>query len=206
MNFIILCAGKSKKNTIEYNKSTLNYKRKPILIRQINTIKKVYKTPRIVCVTGFDSNKIKDLTKDHKITYVHNNIYEDTFTFYSLYLAAQEIIGSAYIIHNDIVFNPAHIQNKKEKNTIWVSKGKNKSIGVNIFNKRVMGFSYGLDTLWQKMVFLDEATIDKLKTTTIIKKDMNKMDFEYYNHLIENGTYFMAVQGKLKEIKTHKDI
>ena len=66
MNFIILCAGKSKKNTIEYNKSALHYKKKPIIIRQIEAINKIYKNPKIVCVTGFQDNKIKDLTKNIK--------------------------------------------------------------------------------------------------------------------------------------------
>lgn len=206
MNFIILCAGKSKKNSIEYNKSTLNYKGKPLIVRQITTIKKIYKRPKIVCVTGFDANKIEDLTKDHNITYVHNQAYEDTFTLYSLYLGSQAISGASYVIHNDVIFNTNHIKTKKQINTVWTNKEKSKSIGVNVFNKKIMGFSYGVDIVWQKMAFLDDQTIDKLKNHTIIKKDMNKMDFEYYNYLIENGSYFMAAQGKLKEVKTYKDI
>lgn len=206
MNFIILAAGKSKKSSGDYNKSCLFYKTKPIILKQIETIKSFNKRARIVCVTGFDSDRIKDLTKDYKITYVHNELYEDTFTLYSLLNGVDSIHGPTFVIHNDVIFSKNNLNLKNNINTVWINKEKSKSVGVNIFNKRVMGFSYGLDYIWQKLTFLDSQTVDKIKNFTILKRDMNKTDFELYNHLIENNVYFGVQQGKLKEIKSIKDL
>lgn len=206
MNFIILSAGKSRKSSSDYNKSCLNYKGRPLIVRQIETIKAVYKRSKIVCVTGFGADAVINASKEYKITYVHNELYEDTFTLYSLITGIQNVSGPTFVVHNDIIFNKNNINIKNSTNTVWINKEKSKSVGVNIFNKKIMGFSYGVDNVWQKLIFLDSSTVDKLKNCSILKKDMNKADFEIYNLLIDNNVYFGVQQGKLKEIKSIKDL
>lgn len=160
----------------------------------------------IVCVLGFEGEKIYRATKDLNVKYVFNEFYNESGSFRSLMLGYRACSNkNIVVIHGDILFNKKNLKFDLNNSTVLVNKGTSEDVGVLLNNKQVMNFSYGFEYTWQKIIYLENKTGAILKDIELHDDDFNKLDFELYNRLIDNSTCFDVYNTKTIEINTIKD-
>lgn len=130
MQAVFLAAGMGKRlgeYTKEVTKGMVKINGKMILERALDAL--VSKVDRIVIVTGYQADKLKEHFKNEykglKIKYIHNPYYETTNNIYSLWLAADELEkDDTILLESDIVFEERLIdlilENKNDDGVVAV--------------------------------------------------------------------------------------
>ncbi|WP_252246662.1 phosphocholine cytidylyltransferase family protein [Clostridium sp. ZBS4] len=102
-----------------------------ILENALMALKEV-KVEKVVIITGYKENKIKEkigLTYlEMDINYIDNTIYEKTNSMYSLYLGLRSIKESTWVLESDIMFKTSILNYKRQNDISWFVDSKTKNI------------------------------------------------------------------------------
>lgn len=183
-------------------------KHQTIIDYQIQYIKKFYRGSRIVVLTGFEHDKIKNQIKSYSNTeLVFNANYEQTNQGASIlhYLKAYSP-NNCLIINNGVLLKEKlHIQSNSDS-TIFVLKS-NKSgfnIGINDLDTKEDGYVsymfYSLPTQWSECVFLNNEAIETIVDMSSKFKIGNLFLFELLNKLLEKNIGIKATAINKKNI------
>jgi len=195
---IILAAEIGTRTKSWGNKSLLPINNTTTLIQhQLTIINKVFSSPEIILVTGFEADKVMNNTP-YGIIKIENEKYEETNGIRNLGLGLRACTTNKVIVINgDALFNEATLGNAKFSNKSVVlvdNKIKNNSedVGCTIDNNKIEYMMYGLEHPWQHILYL---TGDELKAIHNIAWNKNKANlfiWEAINHIILAGGQFTA--------------
>ena len=107
MKAVILAAGKGKRMgsiTKKLPKCLLKFDNKTIIEMQIDILNK-NGIEDIIVVTGFKRDLVRDVLKD-RVKYVVNDIYDQSNSSYSLYLAREGLKKGWLHMNCDLLFSP----------------------------------------------------------------------------------------------------
>jgi len=179
-------------------------KKKSIIENQIEYLQKQYTNINIAVATGFDADKIQKKTKKYDIDIVHNDRYDQTNHGMSLfmYLHNMKTIQNLLIISNGILLKEK-LPISDDESIIYALNKKNSdyNIGLNITedNKPTYLF-YDFPISWSECVFLNDDSLEKLRSVPI-KETMEQMFlFEIINYLLDNDCQFKTEKIANKNI------
>jgi len=212
----ILCAGVGARIKSYEPRSTIKIGNKMLLEHQIDIVHSCFKDPEIICVSGYDSQKIVKRFSE-KVRIVENQLYETTNPSESIRLAFNNTCKNKFLfMHGDLWFNKDTLKNMNyDKSFIVVDTKKrfeNKEVGVTIANNsKATFFSYGLDTKWCQIAFLTgkEFKIARNLFNKFEPHDKKMLSFEILNKMISLGASFECYEPKnmkIVEIDRIKDI
>lgn len=210
---IILTAGVGARVKSYEPRGLLKFKNTTLIEHQIQTISNLIPKSGMITVVGYDANKvIKKIWGKSRI--VENQIYEESNSGESLRIALNNSSANAILFfHGDLYFeNEVFNGVDFSESFVLVNTSFNeKEVGVNILDKYVSIFSYGLETKWSQIAFLRNKELEILRKL-VLKNDFNGkylLTFELLNEVITLGGKFKSfmVQGnKIKELDSTKDI
>jgi CTP:phosphocholine cytidylyltransferase-like protein len=177
-----------------------------LISKQINTIREVYPKAEIICVLGYESERVYKLIKDYNVKTVFNDNYRDTYSLKSLiYGIRQSNTNRTFIVHGDLCFLPEHIDFDLTYSTALVDYATSKEVTVNIQAGQILQFGYGFNSCWQKIIFFNKKGTDILKGFGLSDTDLKRIDFEIFNYLIDKGIDIKPFQGKTQEINSYRE-
>jgi CTP:phosphocholine cytidylyltransferase-like protein len=215
ISIIMLCAGVGLRIKSYEPRSILKIKNKTLLEHQIDILNTVFDCPEIICVVGYDAQKI--IKKNYNVRIVENQLYETTNAAESLRLAFNNTLNDNILfLHGDLFFNKETFNVKYNKSFILVDSNKrfnNSEVGVTICSdtNKASILSYGLNTKWCQIAYLTG------KETKIAKNLFQKFEtthkkmlcFELLNEMITSGACFECHEPNnmsITEIDRIKDI
>ena len=212
-DIIILTAGVGARVKSYEPRGLLKFKNTTLIEHQIQTMNEVMPKAGTITVVGYDANKvIKKIWGKSRI--VENQIYEESNSGESLRIAINNSSANAILFfHGDLYFEKDIFNNVdfSESFVLINTTFNEKEVGVNIIDKRVAIFSYGLETKWSQIAFLRNEELEILRKL-ILKNDFKGkylLTFELLNEVISLGGKFkpfMVNGNKVKELDSTKDI
>lgn len=215
ISIIMLCAGVGLRIKSYEPRSMLKIHNKTLLEHQLEILTSVFDTPEIICVIGYDAQKI--IKKNYEVRIVENQLHETTNAAESLRLAFNNTLNDNILfLHGDLLFNKETFNVKYDKSFILVDSLKrfdSREVGVTISseNNNASIFSYGLNTKWCQIAYLTG------KETKIARNLFQKFElphkkmlcFELLNDMINIGASFECYEPlnmSITEIDRIKDI
>lgn len=211
----ILSAGVGSRIKSYEPRSILKIGSKTLLEHQLETINRCFSGPEIICVFGYDAQKI--IKKFDKIRIIENQLYETTNSSESLRLAINNTNKNGVLfMHGDLLFNVETLNSiSYNKSFVLIDNKKMfdvSEVGVTIgANKKASIFSYGLNTKWCQIAFITgkELKIAKAIFNKFENHDKKMLLFELLNKMINLGASFDCIEPtnmKILEIDRIKDI
>ena len=184
-----------------------------IISRLIYNINTVFSKEEIIVCVGFEADKVMQNLPEN-VRVVENQKYEETNTTESLRLSLNNSVSdSILIIHGDLVFNPATIQNfdRTRSSVVVDSTGqiRDDETGVTIVNGEATFFAYGLPCKWGQIAYFVGRELDLLKKICSDRNKSKMYTFEILNEIIQNGGQFRSVEPrnmKIYEVDGLKDL
>lgn len=215
ISIIILSAGVGLRIKSYEPRSMLKIKNRTLLEHQIDILNSAFDTPEIICVVGYDAQKI--IKKNYNVRIIENQLYETTNAAESLRLAFNNTLSDNILfLHGDLLFNKETLNVKYNKSFVLVDTNKrfdNREVGVTISTdtNKASIFSYGLNTKWCQIAYMTG------KETKIAKNLFQKFElahkkmlcFELLNDMINTGASFECYEPNnmsITEIDRIKDV
>jgi choline kinase len=224
MDGIILAAGMAtrlKPLTNDKPKTLIEIKNKPIIKYIIDNLL-FYNIKKILIVTGFQEEKIKNYIKNNydskKFVFITNKDYKKTNNAYSLLLTENFVNNDFILLDSDIIFEKEIIKllldNHSDGAKFAIKKGKvleeemkviiNEKneivkIGKEIDIKKSYGESIGIEYIPKNFV---SPLFKTLKKRIIDEKKINEFYENSFQEMINNGYKFFGIDiGKLEAIE-----
>ena len=187
--------------------------RDTIITKIISNTKKAYPFSEIITVIGFEADKvIRILPDDTRV--VENQLYETTNTVESLRLAINNsVYEHVLIIYGDLVFNVNAIKEITKIGSCALvdsnERFKDEEVGVTVVNDSVTNFSYGLETKWARVIYLEGKELEIFKTLCLDRRRNKMYPFELFNIILNRGGVIKAVEPKnmdIREINSLRDL
>lgn len=183
----------------------------PLIVEQINLLKKNRNIDNVYIVLGFDAKKVISLTKDiknNKVQFFINEEYENTNSGGSL-LKILDKLNKTTLIFEDGILSYDTPKNKKSYIPLLSKQNKAYSIGSIVQDDKIKYLCYDLDSSWAEYVCICEDDIANAKTIiNKCKQNINSMFlFEIINLLIDENIEFdqhILSCKKIKKIINHK--
>lgn len=215
ISIIILSAGVGLRIKSYEPRSMLKIKNRTLLEHQIDILNSAFDTPEIICVVGYDAQKI--IKKNYNVRIIENQLYETTNAAESLRLAFNNTLSDNILfLHGDLLFNKETLNVKYNKSFVLVDTNKrfdHREVGVTISTdtNKASIFSYGLNTKWCQIAYMTG------KETKIAKNLFQKFElahkkmlcFELLNDMINTGASFECYEPNnmsITEIDRIKDV
>ncbi|MBN1899336.1 MAG: phosphocholine cytidylyltransferase family protein [Spirochaetes bacterium] len=223
MDGLILAAGMAtrlKPLTDDTPKSLLPVAGKPILQYIIDNLIS-HNIPRIVMVTGFLEEKIKDFLKttysQTEFVFITNKDYSTTNNAYSLLLAGEEMKNDFILLDSDILFNrdiislilqdrekimlavKRHHLAAEEIKVIMEEDHRIKKIGKEVPVSSAFGESVGIEYFPKEYV---PALFQTLQKRIIKENHINEFYEASFQEMIDSGFHYYGVDiGELEAIE-----
>lgn len=166
--FIILSAGKPRIRGCNCASPLIPFNGTKLINKQVSVIGEVFKNPKIILVSGYKFDEVKEYVKAKhpKIRLLNNKEHLETSSVDSLKLAMKYCNNrDLFIIHGDRVFSKTSIIKRKESYTLYYDiDEKNQKMGLSIDDEDdLLNMSYGLDKVWSEITFLSKRDVSKVK-------------------------------------------
>lgn len=183
----------------------------PLVIEQINILKKNRNIDHIYIVVGFESKKIISLAQrcnSSKVHFIFNDNYENTNSGGALLKILDKLNKTTIIFEDGII---SYNIPKYNYSYLPILKKYNKGYGIgSIIDEKVKYLCYDLENNWAEFVCFGNKDIDYIKSiinNELITKINSMFLFEIINLLIDNYVEFHAEftnQKTIKKIINHK--
>lgn len=183
----------------------------PLVIEQINILKKNKNIDHIYIVVGFESKKIISLAQrcnSSKVHFIFNDNYENTNSGGALLKILDKLNKTTIIFEDGII---SYNIPKYNYSYLPILKKYNKGYGIgSIIDEKVKYLCYDLENNWAEFVCFGNKDIDYIKSiinNELITKINSMFLFEIINLLIDNYVEFHAEftnQKTIKKIINHK--
>lgn len=184
-----------------------------VLEYQIQQIRKFNKKSRIFIGTGFESEKIKKITKKYtNIYYIENTNYNTTNQSKLIVSLINNFdINNLLVINNGIIFrNNPFVHDNKSSKVFMLDKPKNNFMIGSTESENLEYLFYDMPVTWTECVFFNDSSIQQIKNISNIRNIDRFYIFELINILIEKyNTEFIKTYIKkqnIMKINTIKDI
>ncbi len=208
---IILAAGEGGRGRPFGNRSLVQVGGTPLILHQINTIRKKFASIAdvIVCL-GFDADRVFQ-TLPSNVRVVENEGYANTNNVRSLSLSLKAATTSSILmVYGDVYFEPTALPFKGQSALLIDSNGNfdKSKVGVTMHDKSVTRIAYGLSKKWAQIGLFAAKELSLLEKFCFDRTNDNLCVFEGINQIIDNGGNFLAVENKgvVREINTLKDV
>ena len=215
LTVIIPAAGIGKRMKSVGNKSLLTLSSGKSVIRtQIDTIRNIYQHCDFFVVVGFQADRLRSELPDN-IRFIHNPIYENTNTTFSIGLALQANLNPhVLVVNGDIVFNQETIENITNGGSkIMVdANGHMKEEGVGVVSndsKHITNLSYGVGKKWCEIFYMQEKELALMKKIALSSDSSKWLAHEALNRVIDDGGTFESIESPssiVREIDTISDL
>ena len=184
-----------------------------IITKIISNIQEVYPFSEIITVVGFEADKIiKTLPKDTRV--IENQLYENTNIVESLRLAINNSIHDrVLIVYGDLVFNTSAIKGATSDGSCVIVDSKNRfrseEVGVTVVDEAATSFSYGLETKWAHIIYLEGEELAVFKSLCLDRRRNKMYPFELFNIILNKGGTIRAIEPKnmtIREINSLRDL
>ena len=224
MNNIVLLYSDVSKGMKSYGPKAIvpmGSRKIPLIIKQIESIKKLYKdvTYQIYVVLGFDQEKIRDLLKKHNkyqdiIIIQHKEYVKENQGSGFIQAIDQIKNGNLLVVQNGIFAN--YIPTNLNRSTIPVLKNSTHGIfpvGVRSNNGVAEYLFYGLEYDWPEICYFAARDYDSIRDLLINNVSVQQKEgmflFEHINYLIDhNYSFYTEVLSHkhIKKVINHKEI
>lgn len=182
----------------------------PLYQKQIDTIRKVYPTAKIVYVLGFNADKVDYKLEQLKCNVVYNYQYQTTNVAYSISLALQLISAPSLIIYGDLYFTSDLLRDlpKKSHNSYLLQDKKHsfhkKNIGIG--PNKIMDFCF--EDKWSQIMYLNKQDAQDFCEISLNPRNIRKFTYEVINEMQQNKTIFDIVNSPfyIREIDRVKEL
>lgn len=193
---VILSAGVGSRIKSHEPRALLKIRDRTLLDHQINAINGYFNNPDIICVVGYDAQRVlKRVRNNARI--VENQLFESTNNSESLRLALNNTHSQGVLfIHGDLLFNSETFMLDYSQSFVIIdTKGQmeKKEVGLTVENNGTASiFSYGLECKWAQIAFITgkELHIAKQIFLKFEQRHKKMLSFEVLNKIIENGGAF----------------
>jgi len=188
-------------------------KNKSIIEEIIASIKNTYPYSDIIVCVGFEADKvIKSLLG--KVRIVENRDYNETNITESIRLCMNVCMTDhVMIVYGDLIFSPSAISEITKHGSCALVDSKlrfkESEIGVNVVDKKITNFAYGLDTKWAHIIFLENEELRFFKKQCVEKRKSKLYPFEIFNKILDKGLTINAIEPRnmrIKEIDSSRDL
>lgn len=183
-----------------------------ILDHQIHYLKKHYNPEQIILCTGFDHDRVLELTKKYKNIkyYFHNNYTKENQAGSLIECIKYVQPKDALILTNGVIlFNKIKLQNNSSTYFILESNDKKHTfdIGTNNINNDGYLF-YDLSHKWIELLYLNQKDLTNIKHSTLYNKCNKLFLFEFINELRPNHNIEFILLNNIHAFKINslKDI
>ena len=200
MQALILAAGKGTRTGIkDIPKCLLPIGNTSIIEYQINCLREIG-CDKIIVVTGYNSNKIKERLGT-SIECIFNKNFENTNNLYSLWEARNFIDDEFICIYSDLLFHKKILEKcgiSNKEITLAVERNlRNETMRVKIENKKIVQVNKNIDSKDTHGNFIGMAKFSKNAKNEL---------FQIIKELIEKGNqeayYTLAIENLVKRGKT----
>jgi choline kinase len=191
----ILAAGIGSRIKSYEPRSLLKIKDKTLIEHQITTINSCFQEPEIICVVGYESQRVIKKVKD-SVRFVENQLYNATNTSESLRLAVNNTNKKGVLfMHGDLLFNPETITLDYSNSFVVVDtqdRIEKKEAGLTIENGKASIFSYGLECKWCQIAYITGKELRIARQIFLKFEEQHKklLSFEILNKIIAQGGSF----------------
>ena len=184
-----------------------------IINRPISNLQKIYTFSEIITVVGFEADKIiKVLPKDVRV--IENQLYESTNIVESIRLAMNNsVYDHVLIVYGDLIFNIDTIKEITSNGSCIVvdskSRFKDEEVGVTIVDDMATNFSYGLETKWAHIIYLEGEELNIFQSLCLDRRRNKMYPFELFNVILNRGGSIRTVEPKhmmIREINSLRDL
>ena len=184
-----------------------------IITKIISNVQKIYPFSEIITIIGFEADKvIKVLPKNTRV--VENQLYESTNIVESLRLAINNsVYDHVLIVYGDLVFNSPSLKEITHGGSCVIvdskSRFKDEDVGVTIVDDMATNFSYGLETKWAHIIYLEGEELKIFKNLCLDRRRNKMYPFELFNIILNRGGKIKAVEPKgmiIREINSLRDL
>lgn len=217
LNIIIPAAGFGYRHGYNVPKSLVQVGENKLIDIQISLLKKHFPNARITYIVGFQRSKLADYRKDVRL--IINRRFEETGVAYSIGLAVQRQLRKSpcLIIYGDLVFNEDLIlmiksQMLSRKSFVLTDdqEVKKTDIGVNIYQDKVVSFSYQPLFKWNQIAYLSREDAKNFAKLALQKKNVRCYGHEILNLMLAEGCELRFTKRRsndiLVEIDSSRDI
>lgn len=197
----ILSAGIGARIKSHEPRSLLKIKDKTLIEHQILAVNSCFEDPEIICVVGYDSQRIIKKIKEHA-RIVENQLYDKTNNSESLRLAVNNTNKNGVLfIHGDLLFNSETLNVDYNKSFVLVDtcgQMEKKEVGLTIENGAATIFSYGLECKWCQIAYITGKELRIARQMFLKFEDQHKklLSFEILNKIIDQGGMFNCYEPK----------
>ena len=180
-----------------------------ILSRQLTILTRQYPKAEIICVLGFEADKIYR-TLPPGIRTVENSFYEDTGPLHSLHLGLKaSATPNVLIVYGDLIYEPnvfAGIPDNKSTLLVVDEAYSKEEVGVT-YNNQAEHLGYSLPNFWGQIAYLTGKELDLFKIVAYNRGKSKFFGFEALNEVIDLGGVLdvMSVEGII-DIDSFKDL
>ena len=192
---VILAAGIGARIKSYEPRSLLKIRDRTLIEHQITTINSCFHEPEIICVVGYDSQRVIKKIKDNA-RIIENQLYLNTNTSESLRLALNNTHKNGVLfMHGDLLFNPETINVDYNKSFVLVDNRnqlEKKEVGLTVENGKASIFSYGLECKWCQIAYITGKELRIARQLFLKFEDQHKklLSFEILNKIIDQGGSF----------------
>lgn len=214
LTVVILAAGFSKRMSTLGVRSMIKLDNGlTILDNQIATIETEFPKSDIYVVVGYQADRL--IRKYFgRVKLIENQCFKDTNAVKSLALALMSCgSGGLLVIHGDIVFNNETVEKLTQNGSCVVADTKDQikpeEVGLIFQDGKVVNFSYGLETKWGQIAYLEGNELQELKNLTINPLTSKFSLYEIFNLIIENNGSFSVLENedaRIVEVDCCKDL
>lgn len=185
-----------------------------IIENQLKYIFKYFYKPQVILVTGFKSEKIRNLLSNRRIEIVENEAWETTNVGHSIALGMSKIKHKNVILLNgDLVFNAWTLKVPFGMYSMMLVDKlgymKDEEVGCLIANSNVINVMYDLPDKWAQIVYFTGKELELLKWHLARYEYSYHYTFEIINSIIADGGKFFAhspPRMKITDIDSSKDL
>ena len=192
----ILAAGVGVRIKSHEPRSLLKIRDRALIDYQIDAINGYFNTVDIVCVVGYDAQRVIKRVRD-SARIVENQLFDSTNNSESLRLALNNTHSQGVLfVHGDLLFNSETLMLDYSKSFVVIdTKGQmeKKEVGLTLeSNGNASIFSYGLECKWAQIAYITgkELRIAKQLFMKFETQHKKMLSFEILNKIIEQGGAF----------------
>lgn len=192
----ILAAGVGARMKSYEPRSLLKIRDRTLIEHQITTINSCFDKAEIICVVGYDSQRVIKKIKDNSVRIIENQLYNTTNTSESLRLALNNTNKKGVLfMHGDLLFNPETITVDYTNSFVLMDTRdqiEKKEVGLTMENGKASIFSYGLECKWCQIAYITGKELRIAKQIFLKFEEQHKklLSFEILNKIIANGGSF----------------
>ena len=200
LSIVVMAAGMGTRIDIKDTpKCLLKIRNTSIIEYQINCLKQIG-CDKILVVTGYNSNKIKEVL-GNSVEYIFNKNFENSNNLYSLWEARDFIEDEFICIYSDLLFHKKILEKcsaSSKEVTLAVERNvRNETMRVKIENNKIIQVNKNIDSKDTDGNFIGMAKFSKNAKNEL---------FQIIKELIEKGNqeayYTLAIENLIKRGKT----